>query len=373
MNKLFFVALFLLSFSLISCEEKRPLPTSETSISGYLDNIPGTQLTLAHQSPEGIFSLDTTWVAEDGYFEFNPEVDEIKVYRVMVDFSKYLTVAVKKGDHITLEANGLDFYDDYFVSGSKESELIKVVVDETMRVTKIMDSIKVDINHFKGAKNSKGLYDSFEAQKKLYADFNKFSVDFINQYPGSIAAYFVVTGLQPDENPQEFVTVADNLNKTYPKFDYLDKLNDQASFLKRAPLEALAPELNFPTPEGDLVALSSLRGKYVLIDFWASWCRPCRMENPNVLRIYNHYKDKGFEIYGYSLDDDKTKWTTAIEEDQLPWINTSDLMGWSAEGAQEYGVQAIPATFLIGPDGKIISRDLKGEKLASKLAEIFGE
>lgn len=134
-----------------------------------------------------------------------------------------------------------------------------------------------------------------------------------------------------------------------------------------------APAIALPSPEGKTVALSSLRGQYVLIDFWAAWCAPCRRENPNVVRLYNRYRAKGFEIYGVSLDESKEAWQKAIAEDQLPWVHVSDLQGWQSAAAQRYGVQAIPATVLLDKEGKIIAWDLRGEALAEKLAELFEE
>ena len=134
----------------------------------------------------------------------------------------------------------------------------------------------------------------------------------------------------------------------------------------------MAPDLNYENPSGKHIALSDLRGKVVLLDFWASWCKPCRAENPNVVRLYNKYKDKGFTVYSYSLDKTKVAWTTAINTDGLIWPNhTSDLKGWQAAGAATYKVQSIPATFLIGRDGKIIDSGLRGAALEAKLEELF--
>ncbi len=138
-----------------------------------------------------------------------------------------------------------------------------------------------------------------------------------------------------------------------------------------------APELVFESPEGKKIALSSLRGKMVLIDFWAAWCSPCRIENPNLVKIYRKFRDKsfrngeGFTIYGVSLDRDKQMWVDAIEKDGLVWdSHVSDLKGWKSVPAAMYGVMAIPMNFLINGDGIIVAKGLKGEYLEEKLKEL---
>lgn len=145
----------------------------------------------------------------------------------------------------------------------------------------------------------------------------------------------------------------------------------EATALERLSVGAIPPEISLPTPDGNVFKLSSLKGKVVLLDFWASWCKPCRQENPNVVRVYQKYNKEGFEILSISLDRDKSSWLKAIKDDNMTWHHVSDLKFWQSAAAQEYQVKAIPATFLLDKEGRIVAKNLRGPALEAKLAEVF--
>jgi peroxiredoxin len=133
-----------------------------------------------------------------------------------------------------------------------------------------------------------------------------------------------------------------------------------------------APEIALENASGEIISLNSLRGKVVLLDFWASWCRPCRAENPNVVKLYNKYKNQKFTVFSVSFDQEKSKWLAAIKQDQLSWPNhVSELTGWKSTPGEKYGITSIPKTFLIDKNGVIIGYDLRGEALEKKISEIL--
>lgn len=198
-----------------------------------------------------------------------------------------------------------------------------------------------------------------------------------NSWPeGSRAKFFAMSGgfsaLAAKKHPAT-VKLADAIEEQY-KAKYpgqVAQISAQAATLRTFAVGAEAPLFAGPNPEGEEISLESLRGKVVLIDFWASWCGPCRRENPNVVKLYDAYKSKGFEILAVSLDKTKDRWVKAIADDKLTWLHISDLKGWKSQYAQQYGVSSIPQTVLLDRDGKIMARNLRGKALEEKLADVF--
>ncbi|MHA8067180.1 peroxiredoxin family protein [Aquirufa sp. ROCK2-A2] len=193
----------------------------------------------------------------------------------------------------------------------------------------------------------------------------------IPQMGSNLVALWATNFLPQDTEMATLEEIGNRLRQSRPNHPQVKPFLENLKRLKGANTGNDAPEIALPTPTGEILALSSLKGKYVLIDFWASWCGPCRQENPNVVKTYAKYKDKGFEIFGVSLDKDKAAWLRAIENDKLVWKHVSDLQYWNSVGAQAYGVNSIPMTFLLDPAGKIVAKGLRGPALEQYLANIF--
>lgn len=192
--------------------------------------------------------------------------------------------------------------------------------------------------------------------------------------PGVLMSAFLVTFFEQqfEEHVAIYKKIRDSLIRQWPENEFVKHIDSRLRSVLAAGMEA--PDIELPDRDGNTRRLSDLRGKVVLIDFWASWCRPCRMENPNVVRLYQQYHDKGFEIFSVSLDNNRDAWLKAIVDDHLSWPNhVSDLRGWSSAGGRLYGIQSIPSTVLVDKDGKILARNLRGQELENKLKEIFAK
>ncbi|WP_258539514.1 peroxiredoxin family protein [Chitinophaga oryzae] len=199
----------------------------------------------------------------------------------------------------------------------------------------------------------------------------------VKMYPNTPVLLYALDYLHPRKDKELINTELAKLVKKYPYFE--EAKRKQADIVKaeaiarKTGIGATAMNFTQNNVSGKAVQLKDYRGKYVLLDFWASWCGPCRAENPNVLDNYEKYHGKGLEILAVSLDDKKDAWVKAIKDDGLTWEHVSDLKGWKNEVAKEYNIRAVPSNFLIDKEGKIVAKDLRGEELTKKLEEIFGK
>jgi peroxiredoxin len=198
-------------------------------------------------------------------------------------------------------------------------------------------------------------------------------IKFIHSHPASMLSLKLFPKVAYEQPYSVVKPLFDGLSPIVKNSEDGKKMAENLEKMRATAIGQPAPDFEMPDTGGKLVSLSSFRGKYVLLDFWASWCGPCRAENPNLVNIYNKYKDQNFTIIGISLDKpgSKAAWLTAIKKDGLPWLQLSDLKFWDSPAAKLFGVQAIPQNFLIDPDGVIVGKTLMGKSLEAKLEEII--
>lgn len=209
-------------------------------------------------------------------------------------------------------------------------------------------------------------YYAADSLKNIYIE------DFITKNSSSpVAPYLSLRYLVSNYEIEEIEKLISSFKDDAVKSTYTTSINERLAILKNSKIGSQAPEFSQNDVDGNPIALSSFKGKYVLIDFWASWCGPCRAENPNVVAAYKKFNKKGFEIFGVSLDENKEKWIDAIKKDNLTWKQVSDLKGWANAAAKLYGVNSIPHSVLLDKEGKIIAKNLRGEELHKKLEEVL--
>jgi len=264
------------------------------------------------------------------------------------------------------------------ITGSKINEDSKRLIGQ---LKPINDRAKVLNAEKKSA--SEAQLNSADFQNKLEAKFKELQIEqkavikmFILSNPNSylsILALYSVGGPSPD--PAELDTLYNSLSPELKNMEAAKVFKTQLDALRTTSVGVMAPDFTQNDVNGVPVKLSSFRGKYVLLDFWASWCGPCREENPNVVKAYNKYKDKNFTILSVSLDkqDGRNNWLAAIKNDGLSWTQVSDLKFWSNEAAALYSITSIPSNFLIDPSGKIIAKDLRGGDLENMLEQVLGK
>jgi peroxiredoxin len=201
-------------------------------------------------------------------------------------------------------------------------------------------------------------------------------INHLKQQPASLALFNLLQDpnlIDKDKDFELFQISTEKFKKSWPTSNFTKTISTLTEKIKLTAIGQLAPEIALPNPSGQVIKLSSLRGKYVLIDFWAKWCGPCRKENPNVVKAYKRFKDKGFEVYGVSLDRNKEDWVKAIAEDGLTWTHVSDLKYFNSQAANDYNINAIPFSILLDKTGKIIAKNLRGPALDKKLEEVLGK
>ena len=321
--------------------------------------------------------VDGRYITEDstkivqGKFELKGKTDLPELRMISIGPRQIVAQFFAENGNIFVKIN-MDSLNRAEIKGSKSNEDFSVLTREFLNNTKetqVMQQRFMDAQQSgneEGVKQARIDYEAMMQNQKVYIK------NYIREHPKSTTSPLVVLmQLIQDMSAHEIDSLITFFDPSIHSSIYITELKKIAAKLRITDIGEVAPDFKLNDPDGIPLSLSSLRGKIVLLDFWASWCQPCRRENPNVVLLYNQYKDKGFDILGVSLDREKGAWIKAIADDKLTWHHVSDLKYWQCEAALKYGVQGIPFTLLLDKDGRIISKNLRGEALRKKLEELL--
>lgn len=342
----------------------------QTVIHGNLTDSDFESAILFH--PTKNVELAKTDVGSSGKFTLKAEIEVPDIYTLLMDNEPAMFLILEGDETVTITGKSRDIMYSADVEGSAQTKKLVEIMKPLLELRYDLDSLNTAYReeYYSEADEEKlkNLQEAYLKQEKIV---DKAFKEAIINNKSSLLVFVFIDHFKMDENLELYKIVDEALYEKYPKNTYVAELHEKLQQSEKLSIGSVAPEIALPNPEGKIVKLSSFRGKYVLIDFWASWCRPCRVENPNVVKMYEKYKDKDFEIFGVSFDQNKASWTKAIEDDGIEWIQVSDLKGWKSAAGQEYNVSGIPHTILLDKEGKIIAKGLRGETLEGKLQTIF--
>lgn len=363
------------------------------------DARPGEYLLLREVKPGLLVPVDSMMPDDDGKFSFRSATEWPAFYMLSMESDDFLTLLVAPGDKIEVKAKRSALSTPEEVKGSEGTSVMlgfrekhQEVINELQRLTDVYDDSLM-------SPQLPLLMDSLDRRAAdIVDDFREMALNLLEENDSSMVSVYllnqhVVPGLQlfdPAKDPEIFFRVDSVLYGLWPESELVLDLHTFVAGLRnsvtvntgipsgtpsgtRPAVGSLLPEIALPDPDGDTLALSSMRGKVVLVDFWAAWCPPCREENPNLVKMYDMYHWLGFDIYQVSLDLRKEEWTEAIRKDRLGrWKHVSDLKYRDSEVVKRFGLTEIPASFLIDREGRVLAVSLRGDDLREKLEELLG-
>ena len=365
--------LALLTLSIISCNN---LKDNEFLISGTANGIEnGKKVFVEIQDENGVIAKDTG-VIENGKFELKGSTDNIDLGFIRIENEKInLPIILEEGKiKINIVKDSLQkstiegtFNNDKFQKFNNESVAIleKVKKFEKENNSKMQKALAandtVTVNKIK------------KEYKNFQNDMNDYSKTFIKNNPDAFISVLLLENFLMREYipATEIKSFYDKLDKKLVNTKSAQNIKKTLDLMLAVVVGKPAPKFSAKSPEGKLISLDESLGKVTIVDFWASWCAPCRKENPNVVALYNEYHSKGLNIIGVSLDQDATKWKDAIAKDKLSWTHVSNLKYWDEPIGKQYGISSIPATFILDAKGNIVAKDLRGDALRAKVKELL--
>jgi thiol-disulfide isomerase/thioredoxin len=342
------------------------------TIKGTIKNSPQHLIILWEMTPQQLVFIDSARTDASGKFQIQGNTKNMIFAQLQMGPESQIFLAVDNKSKLDVNISLLGKFVDYTIDGNEldDSKKIRKIVDANRSFAEEFNALKLEAE--KIPQTQEGMSQAAvinNRYQRLLQQRNDYMMNMAMSEKKGFIPYFMIAfgalespGYDLFKHAVACAKAADPMSK-YTQ-DIEGKFVNEASLM----IGGVAPDIKLNGPDGKPVSLSSLRGKVVLIDFWASWCGPCRRENPNVVKMYQKYKDQGFEIFGVSLDNDANRWKGAIQTDGLTWFHGSDLMGWKSKPAQMYQVHSIPATFLLDKQGKIIAKGLRGAELEAAVA-----
>jgi peroxiredoxin len=352
---------------LVACQPK------SYEVTGTLEGATSERVILKKIEKGQPVDVDTTEMV-DGVFKFTGSVDAPMLFIAAVDGKQQPAVFFISNNKIEIKGN-VDKLSEIEVSGSELTELLTQFNEEIPgqdRTQELQQEYQMAYMS-QDADKQKAIQEEMQA---IMEDQRAYFKNFVNENAGNECGLFLALNMASSldlEELRELIAKFEPAMAEHPYFkemkDLLGPLEEYEKAQAATAEGAVAPDFTLNTPAGEAVSLSSFKGKYVLVDFWASWCQPCRQENPNVVKAYNAYNAKGFEVVSVSVDRDAEAWKKAIKEDGLTW--TQVLATEESGVAKTYSIQQIPTTFLLDKEGKIVAKNLRGAALEEKLAELL--
>jgi thiol-disulfide isomerase/thioredoxin len=335
--------------------------------------------------------IDSAKVNKNGEFYFTKKVPEKGFYNIQISPSNFATIILDSSEKIIFEGDAKNLGETYKVSGSTDSEIFLRFNQFTKKKFKEMESSRMKQDSIRRvyeaylnttsdslfldslSKEIEPVFNSFsENYKKLADETNAYIKKFIDENTSSFAVLAAVQLLNPEREIGYYIKVVDTLMAKYPNVENLKGFKKYVDNKKNTAIGAPAPEITMNDKNGKPLSLSSLKGKVVLVDFWASWCKPCREENPFLVSLYNKYRAKGFDVFSVSLDFRKEAWLDAIAKDKLVWKNhVSDFKQFESPVVKLYNFDGIPFTVLLDRKGNIAGKNLRGPALEEKIKELL--
>lgn len=360
-----YLIVFLLSISCADLDKN----SHHLIVSGKVKSTSSGSIFMEMLGPKGYEKIDSTTLNDDNSFSFQIPVGKAEVYRISF-FGIQENQLILDTHNISLVADG-NLTQGYFsASGSPEVEVMGKINEASLKHKMEESLLRQKYSNLNNQKDTAGLAAVRKEFIEKEHNFHESLKQSIGSLNGHLAAWLLLTEYFDIEQNLEFYNNQISLfKKTIPGSWQLNLLIKKYENVKKLAIGSIAPDFSLPDPDGNLIQLSSFRGKYVFLDFWASWCQPCRTENPELIKVYDKFREDHFEIVGVSFDKRRDYWLKAIEQDGLEWKHVSDLKYFDSEMIQLYNIVHVPTTILLDPQGKIIAKNIHSLELESILKE----